>query len=121
MRKIFFYIITYCFAIQSSFAEEAWIFGTSITWEELRTWDIHADDIPGMIMAVISFWIWIAWTIAIIFIIYWAYQILFSEVTWWDKSKWKGTISSAIIWFTLALLSWFIVQFVMENLENLWS
>lgn len=85
--------------------------------EKIRNWDIHIDDIWPLIKDFIDYFIWIAWTIAVIFIIIWAYQILFGSVSEWSNSKWKETITSALIWFAIAVLSWFIVKLIFDNLS----
>lgn len=80
----------------------------------VREWDIHADDIPIIIWNAIKFFMWIAWTIAIIFVIIGAYKILFGSVSW-DTTKGKEQIFAALIWFALAALSWVIMSFILEN------
>lgn len=84
------------------------------TEEALRTWDIHIDDIPNILTWSINFFLWIAGTISIIFIIIWAYQILFWSLTQ-DPAKWKNTIIMAIVWFVIATLSWFIIKLIIDN------
>lgn len=116
MKKIIFLIIWFYFSIKNTFANNrSWIFeGSWVTWSDLREWNISIDDIPNMIRAVINFWLWIAWTIAIIFIIFWAYQILFWSIEN-DKTKWKNTIIMAIWWFIIASLAWFIIRLIIDN------
>lgn len=84
------------------------------TEKALRSWDIHTDDIPNIIRWVIDFMMWIAWTIAIIFIIVWSYKILLWSIQQ-DKSEWKNTIIMAITWFAIASLAWFIIKFIIDN------
>ena len=57
----------------------------------------------------------IAWTISLIFIIVWAYQILFSSVSW-NVQKWKETITLAIFGFVIASLAYIMVKFLVDNL-----
>lgn len=118
MRYIFFTIIWIISSIKFSFANEndIWILWSWVSSWDLRNWDIHIDDIPNIIRWMIDFAMWIAWTIAIIFIIFWAYQILFWSIEQ-DKSKWKNTIIMAIIWFAIASLSWFIIKVIIDNLS----
>jgi hypothetical protein len=122
MKKIIYIIISYITMIQVSFAEDKWYwwilwnFKGDDTEKALRTWDIHLWDIPIMIRNAIDFFITIAWTVAIIFIIIWAYKILFWSLEQ-DKTKWKDTIIMAIWWFALASLAWFIIKLIIDNLS----
>jgi hypothetical protein len=120
MKKIFYTIIALFTSFQVALAgSNAWIFETSgVTGDNLKQWNIHIGDIPNMIRWVIDFLLWVAGTISIIFVIVWAYQILFWSLSG-DKSKWKNTIVAALIWFALASLAWFIIRFVIDNLVNI--
>ncbi len=82
--------------------------------ERIRTGDIHVWDIPGIIKAMIDIFLWIAWTVAVIFVIIWAYKILFGSLQQ-DITKWRDTIIMALTWFAFATLAWFIVKFVFTN------
>jgi len=94
---------------------DAWILSWDwIDWDKLRNGDIHLDDIPNMIKNAIDFLLGFAGTISIIFIIIWAYQLLFWSVVN-EKTKWRDTIIMALAWFAVASLSWFIIQFVLTN------
>jgi len=115
MNKIYYTIIWLILSFHATFADNtSGIFWDSITWDELRNWNIHIDNIPNMIKSLIDFFMWIAGTIAIIFIIIWAYKILLWWLEW-DKTKWKDTIIMALWWFALASLSWFIIKFIIDN------
>jgi hypothetical protein len=120
MKKIFFYIIAYFSIIKSSIANDAWILGigdNGVTAQQLKEWDaITFDHIPKMIRSVIDFLLWVSWTIAIIFIIYWAYQLLLWPVTSNERTKWKNTIITAITWLAIAILAWAIIRLIIENL-----
>lgn len=83
--------------------------------DKLRTWDVHLSDIPQMIRNAIDFLMWFAGTIAIIFVIIWAYKILFGSLEQ-DKTKWRDTIIMALWGFALAALAWFIVKVILDNL-----
>jgi hypothetical protein len=96
------------------FATDSWILWW-VSVESLRRWDIHTSDIPQIIVYAIDFLMWIAWTISIIFIIVWAYQIAIWAATTNDKSKWKWTIQMALAWFVLASLSWIIMKVIISN------
>ena len=126
MKNIIYSILAYTATIQIALAEwDGWIlwdfaesrdWGNTSTTNALRTWDIHIDDIPVMIQWAINFFMGIAWTVAIIFIIIWAYKILFGSLEQ-DKTKWKDTIIMAIGWFALASLAWFIIKMIIDNLS----
>ena len=82
----------------------------------LRNGDIVLKDIPNILKWAIDFFITIAGTIAIIFIIIWSYKILFGSLEG-DQTKWKDTIIMAISWFAVASLAWFIVKLIIDNLS----
>lgn len=82
--------------------------------DDIRKWEIHTDDIPQIITNAIDFLMWFAWLIAIIFIIIWAYKILFGSIQQ-DVTKWRETILMAIWGFALTILAWFIVKLVIDN------
>lgn len=96
------------------FASDAWILWW-VSTEDLRKWDIHLDDIPWILSFAIDFLMWFAWTIAVIFIIIWAYQLAFWTLTENNKTKWKETIIMALSWFALASLSWIIIKLIIDN------
>jgi len=124
MSKIIYILISYITMFQISFAENKpnWWILWNFKWDgaktekALRTWDINLEDIPIIIRNAIDFFITIAWTIAIIFVIIWAYKILFWSLEQ-DKTKWKDTIIMAIGWFALASLAWFIVKLIIDGLS----
>lgn len=108
---IFFVFITW---IQSSYAETS-----SILWisdSKLRSGDVHLDDIPVAIRSAIDFFLSIAGTISVIFIIIGAYKILFGSLQQ-DKTKGRDTIIMALTWLALALLAWIIVKMILANLS----
>ena len=106
-----------------SFAADGWVFWKEY-WDKLKwkkwKWEewLSLTDIPNMIKNMIEFFIWIAWTIAVIFVIVWAYKILFGSLQQ-DKTKWKDTIIMALWGFVIASLAWFIVQFIFDNFTNI--
>ena len=126
MNKVFYTFIWYILSLQLTFAD-AWLLwdfvkdrdpsksAYSDTTTALRNWDVHVWDIPVIIKWSIDFFITIAGTVAIIFIIIWAYKILLGSLEQ-DKTKWKDTIIIAIGWFALASLAWFIVKLLIDNL-----
>lgn len=124
MKKNYYMIIWILLSTHATFADGwiLWDFAGQRPWEDiekntqiaLRNWDINMADIPVIIKWAIDFLMAIAWTIAIIFIIIWAYKILLGSLEQ-DKTKWKDTIIMAIWWFTLASLSWFIINLIIDN------
>lgn len=116
--KIYVFIIILLLQIENKvFAWDAWMLWDWTRWvtaTKLREWDIHLEDIPKIINYATDFFMWIAWTIAIIFIIIWAYQLLLWPLEW-DKTKWKETIILALWWLILASLAWVILKAIIDN------
>lgn len=117
MKNFLYLILWFTSSLSYSFADWwiLWEFRWDETEKAIRTWDIHITDIPVMLKSVIDFWLSIAWTIAVIFVIVWAYKILFGSLEQ-DKTKWKDTIIMALGWFAIASLAWFIVKLIIDNL-----
>lgn len=82
--------------------------------KKLKEWDIHIDDIPNIIQYLINAFLWIAWTVAVLFVIIWAYKLLFGSLKA-DHTKWRETIIMAISGFAISALAWFIVKFIFNN------
>jgi hypothetical protein len=82
--------------------------------KQIRDGDIHIDDIPNIIQYLIDILLWIAWTISVIFVIVWAYKLLFGSLQW-DHTKWRSTIIMALTGFAISALAWFIVKFIFSN------
>lgn len=80
----------------------------------LRRWDVGLDDIPNAIRSAIDFFMWIAGTISVIFIIIGAYKILFWSLQE-DKTKGRDTIIMALWGFALAALAWMIIKTILAN------
>lgn len=110
--KSFIWLIM-LFTTKLSLAVDGWVFWDDM-WDKLKKWDVHIWDIPVMIKNAIDFFMWIAWTIAVIFIIIWAYKILFGSLEQ-DKTKWRDTILMALWGFIIAALAWFIVKTILDN------
>ena len=83
--------------------------------KDIRDWNIHLDDIPGILQSAINFFMGIAGTVAVIFVIIWAYKILFGSLQQ-DKTKGRDTIFMALWGFAIAALAWFIVKLILSNL-----
>ena len=112
MKKIFIAIFTYIYTIHASFAAN-----DNVLWlsnNQIRNGDIHIDDIPNILKSAIDFFMGIAGTIAVIFVIVGAYKILFGSLQQ-DKTKWRDTIIAALWGFALASLSWLIIRFIIDN------
>ncbi|MCD5385122.1 pilin [Candidatus Gracilibacteria bacterium] len=112
MKKVFFTFIGYILSLQLTFADGG-ILG-NIDEADIRNGNIHVDDIPQILRGSIDFFITIAGTIAVIFIIIGAYKILLGSLEQ-DKTKGKDTIIMAIGGFALASLAWFIVKLLIDN------
>lgn len=97
--------------MQDSFAAD------NILWisdSKLRNGEVSLDDIPTAITSMIDFFMSIAGTIAVIFIIIGAYKILFGSLQQ-DKTKGRDTIIMALTGFALAALAWMIVKIILAN------
>ncbi len=117
MKNIFYIILYYIlYSFNFTYAEDTWIFWSCLSETAIREWDIHTDNIPCIIKSAIDFFMWLAWTIAVIFVIVWAYKILFGSLEQ-DKTKWKDTIFMALWGFALASLAWFIIKLIIDNLS----
>ena len=126
MKKITLWILSLVLLgyFKVSFAVgDAWIlWGWGIGWNpekcitsaELRTGDMHLDDIPCMVKGMIDIFMWFSATISVIFIIIWGYQILYWSLEW-NKTKWKETIMMALGGFALAAFAWLIIKFILDN------
>jgi hypothetical protein len=95
-----------------SFAVDGWFLAKD--WKKIKSWNIWFSDIPDMITYAINFLMWIAATISVIFIIIWAYKILFGSISQ-DTTKWRDTIFMAITGFIIASLAWFIIKLILDN------
>ena len=111
--KYKFIIISFYLNFKTAIADN-WVFNW-VSWD-VKSWDIHLADVPIVIWNLIQFSMWIAMTVSIIFIIIWAYKMLFWSLEW-ENSKWKETVFMAIWWFALAALAWLIMKFVFTNLN----
>lgn len=112
MKKLFFSLLVYISLLQSTLAAD-----DNILWisnSRIRNGNIHADDIPNIIRSAIDFFMGIAGTISVIFIIIGAYKILFGSLQQ-DKTKWKDTIIMALGGFALAALAWVIIKVIINN------
>ena len=91
-----------------------WVWTWSTATDKIKEWDIHFDDIPNIIKYIIDAFLWIAWTIAVLFVIVWAYKLLFGSLSS-DHTKWRETIIMALSGFAISALAWFIVKFIFNN------
>ena len=115
MKKIFYIIILFLVSINNVLASDWWVINWgSIDGWKVRTWDFTIDDVPVAIVNATNFFIWIAWTVAVIFIIIWAYKYLFGSVEG-NTESWKTTIYMALVGFAIAACDYFIIRFVIDN------
>lgn len=112
--KYCYILLAFISSYATSFAADDNILG--ISENKLRNGDIHLDDIPNAIKSAIDFFMSIAATISVIFIVVGAYKILFGSLQQ-DKTKGRDTIIMALSWFALAALAWFIIKIILANLS----
>ena len=74
------------------------------------------DDIPKIISYATTFILGFAATVAVIMIIYGAFQMALFGLTSQEKKKGQETIEHGIIGFVIAVSSWFIINMIMSNL-----
>ncbi len=84
------------------------------TVENLRTWDVDIEDIAGWLKWMIDIFLGLAGTISVIFVIIWAYYLLFGSLKS-DHTKWRETIVMAITGFAISVLAWFVVKLIFDN------
>lgn len=113
MKKFFYSIVLFFILKLNSFAADWWILWAKSS-SDLREWNITVNDIPNMVVYATNFLIWIAWTIAVIFIIVWAYKYLFGSLEG-NSDKGKDTIYMALVWFAIAACSYLIIKFIFDN------
>ena len=119
INYIFALIVAHASIAQSFAADwDSGIFWDSISAQDLREWNVNLETIPNMIVSATNFLMWIAGTIAVIFVIIWAYQLLFGSLQQ-DKTKWRNTILMALGGFAIASLAWFIVKLIIDNFLTL--
>jgi len=113
MKNILFSLLAYITIVTQAFAADNYL---GISNGRLRKGNVDIDDIPLAIRSAINFFMWIAGTIAVIFVVIGAYKILFGSLQQ-DKTKWRDTIIMALGGFALAALSWMIVGMILDNLS----
>lgn len=112
--KTAFFVSFYFLNNLISFADAGILWWWWLSESDLKNWNIHTDDLPGIINWAIDYLMWFAGTISVVFIIIWAYQILFWAVSW-DKAKWQATVKLALTWFALSACAWIIIKIVIDN------
>lgn len=109
----FWLILTQILLLPTVFADST-VFGEKISYDELRNGNMDINTIPGLIKGAINFFIGIAGTISIIFIIIGAYFIMFGDIAN-DKSKGKDIIFKALGGFAISSLAWVIIKLILDN------
>lgn len=74
MKYLFYSLVAFLSSSYVTFAADNY---TGISDGRLREGKVHLTDIPGMIQSMINFFMGIAGTISVIFIVIGAYKILF--------------------------------------------
>ena len=114
--SIVYYVLTtniYTYAAETG----KWLLWGAVSTEQIKEWDFHIDDIPNIIQYLITAFLWIAWTVSVLFVIIWAYKLLFGSLKS-DHTKWRETIIMAISGFAISALAWFIVKFIFTILSQ---
>ena len=114
LKHIFWTCILGALLIPNAFAATVETIAGPIDEEKLRNGNFSIQDIPGFIKGAINFFMGIAGTISIIFIIIGAYFIMFWDIAN-DKSKGKDVIMKAIWGFAISSLAWIIVRLIVDN------
>ena len=115
MKKIFYIIMLFLLSINNVLASDWWVINWgSIDGLKVINLFFNIDDVPVSIVNATNFFIWIAWTVAVIFIIIWAYKYLFGSVEG-NTESWKTTIYMALVGFAIAACAYFIIRFVIDN------
>lgn len=83
---------------------------------KLRSGDISFDNIPTIISFATTTILGFAGTVAVIMIIYGAFQMALFGLTSQEKKKGAETITHGVIGFVIAVSAWFIINMVMSNL-----
>ncbi|EKD29247.1 MAG: hypothetical protein ACD_78C00464G0004 [uncultured bacterium (gcode 4)] len=119
MKHSFYILVTILtsFLSEHVFADDnAGILGGVGSSTKLREGNISFDDIPKIISYAATFILGFAATVAVIMIIYGAFQMALFGLTSQEKKKGAETIQHGIIGFVIAVSSWFIINTVMSNL-----
>lgn len=116
MKKFYYFFTLFFIFTNNVFASNSdwWIFWNT-SWNKLKNWDITLNDIPNFLVNMINFFIGIAFSISVVFIIIWAYKYLFGTLSQ-STDKWKDTIKFALLWAALSSMSYFIIKFIIDNL-----
>ena len=121
MKYTFYTLVAFSSSWLSEYVfadENAWILGAggAVSSGDLRSGNISFDDIPKIITFATEFILGFAATVAVIMIIYGAFQMALFGLTSQEKKKGAETITHGIIGFVISVSSYFIVRVVMGNL-----
>lgn len=121
MKKIFYSIIAFLIIFWTNTVhanDDTSIVG--ISNKDLRKGNISIDSIPVMIAALIEVIIWLAGTISIVLLIYYAIQMqINSGITGdsGDASKSKKWMIAAGVGFLISVTAWFSVTWLFSVLN----
>lgn len=90
--------------------------GSCVSSKELRTWNLHFDDIPCIIINITNNALALVGYISLVVILIWALMYVFGGVNEEFKSKGKEAIKVAIIGAIISWSSWLIINFLIDNL-----
>ncbi|MDP2103754.1 MAG: hypothetical protein Q8K26_02435 [Candidatus Gracilibacteria bacterium] len=120
MKNIFYTLLSFITLILSEhvFADtNAGILGGgNMTAKKLREGNVSFSDIPGIIKGATDIILGFAGTVAVIAVIYGAFQMSLMGLTSEDKKKGADTIQHGVIGFVIAVSAWFIINLVINNL-----
>jgi len=97
------------------------IFDWKVLNTDLREGNVDMNTIPQAIVGVIEWLLAVAGTLSVCALIYHAVQMQLNSGITWDSSgvdKAKKWMIGALIGFTIALLSWFLVTRLADILAN---
>ncbi len=117
MKYTFYIILSILTSLLSEhvFAADAWLLG-GVSADKIRKGNITFNDIPNIINYATKLILGFAATVAVVMIIYGAFQMALFGLTSQEKKKGAETITHGIIGFVIAVSSWFIINMVMANL-----
>lgn len=83
--------------------------------QKLRNGNVWFWDIPGIIIYVLEYILWISATLFMLMMIVWAFKLMMWSISA-EKNKWKDAIKWGIIWFIITASSWWLMRLIIANL-----
>lgn len=91
---------------------EKFCLDTLFTNDHISTEKKWITTVESAIWALVKMITWVIWWFAVLWAILWWFFIL---ISWWNESlvtKWKNTIKFSLIWITVSLVSYTLIQLV---------